>query len=450
MQICASSLNHALADPKVGVMNFLNEIAMRYPDAISFAPGRPREEYFDVAGSLDYVAAYAGYAAAGHDGSRQAAFGQLGQYGRTNGMIGALIAQMLRNDDEVAVTADDIVVTVGCQEAMCLALLALCGNPGDVALVADPAYIGLSGAARLFGIELASVASDDLGLRMDALEHTLERLRADGKTARLLYLSPDAANPTGATMSAAARARLLELTRLHGIVVLEDHAYNYFQYDAEHRPLKSAPDTDHVIYLGSFSKSVYPGLRLGFLATTLQVRCATGGSVHLAEEISKIKSMMTVNTSPLCQAIAGGLLLRHDCSLKGFTAGRRAQVRESRDAMLAALDRHFPAGQSWCAGVRWNAPSGGFFLCLGLPFIVTEADLLRSAREFGVLWTPMSYFYLERAASDEIRLSFSYVTATQAEAGVAALARWVRARIDTPAPQAAQAPQAHDVLEAPV
>jgi (S)-3,5-dihydroxyphenylglycine transaminase len=411
-------------------MNFLNEVAMRYPDAISFAPGRPREEYFDVAASLEYVAAYAEHLARERSAGGADPYGALGQYGRTNGMIGNLIARMLRNDEHFAVTGADIVVTVGCQEAMCLALLSLCGNPGDVALIADPAYIGLSGAARVLGIELAPVASGADGIDLDALESTLARLLEDGKKPRLLYLSPDAANPTGATMPQHARTRLLALTRQRGIVVLEDHAYNYFQFDErKHAPLKSLPDSDHVVYLGSFSKSVYPGLRLGFLATTLQVRTAAGASTSLCDELSKIKSMMTVNTSPLCQAIAGGLLLRNDCSLQQFTAARRAQVQECRDAMLAALERHFPSSAAWCAGVRWNRPGGGFFLSLTLPFTVSEADLLCSAQDYAVLWTPMSYFYLGRDACDEIRLSFSYVTPAEVESGVAALARWVRHRV---------------------
>jgi (S)-3,5-dihydroxyphenylglycine transaminase len=428
MEISATKLNLALGDAKVEVMNFLNEIANRYPDAISFAPGRPREEHFDVAQSLGYIEDYVrheqGLRGTLHDG-----YAALGQYGRTNGIIGGLIAAMLRNDEGIAIEADSVVVTVGCQEAMCLCLLALCGNPGDVVLVADPAYIGISGAARLLGIELAPVPCAEEGVDLVGLEATVSSLRAAGKSPRAFYFSPDTSNPTGVTTPRRRRAELLDLTQRLDIVVLEDQAYTYFQYGGERLPaLKSMAASDHVIYLGSFSKSIYPGLRLGFIASDLRVRSASGELTALSAEISKIKSMLTVNTSPLCQAIAGGLLLRHECSLREFVAPRRQVLRENLDAMLAALAKHFPSGEAWSRGISWNRPTGGFFLCLKVPFAVTEEDLLVSAREYGVLWTPMSYFYLTRDASNEIRLAFSYATPGQIDKGISALADMIRAR----------------------
>lgn len=428
MEISASRLNLALGATKMGVMNFLNEIANRYPDAISFAPGRPREDHFEVAQSISCIEAYIqheeGMCRSLHDG-----YSALGQYGRTNGIIGGLIAKMLRNDEAIAVEANDVAVTVGCQEAMCLCLLALCGNPGDVVLVADPAYVGISGAARVLGIEIASVPCADDGIDLEALEASVANLRAAGKVPRAFYLSPDSSNPTGITTSEQQRAGLLDLTRRLDIVVLEDHAYNYFQYGSDHLPaLKSMAGSGHVIYLGSFSKSIYPALRLGFIASDLRVRSSKGHLVPFCDEISKIKSMLTVNTSPLCQAIAGGLLLRHDCSLREFVEPRRQVLQENLEAMLAALARHFPSADESSHGVNWNRPTGGFFLSLTVPFAVTEEDLLVSAREYGVLWTPMSYFYLTRDISNEIRLAFSYVTPRQIETGIAALADMIRAR----------------------
>jgi (S)-3,5-dihydroxyphenylglycine transaminase len=335
---------------------------------------------------------------------------------------------MLHNDEDIVVEANDVAVTVGCQEAMCLCLLALCGNPGDVALVAVPAYIGISGAARLLGIEIASVPCADDGVDMEALEDSVVKLRAAGKTPRAFYLSPDSSNPTGVTTSRQRRVELLDVTRHLNIVVLEDHAYSYFQYGDYNLPaLKSMAGAGHVIYLGSFSKSIYPGLRLGFIASNLRVRSAEGQLVPFCDEISKIKSILTVNTSPLCQAIAGGLLLQHDCSLREFVSPRRQVLQENLKVMLATLERHFPAtGEG--GGISWNRPAGGFFLSLTVPFIPTENDLLVSAQQYGVLWTPMSYFYLTRKTSNEIRLAFSYVTPSQIETGIAALADMIRAR----------------------
>lgn len=430
MIISRTTLNRALSEPKAEVMNFLNEIANKYPDAISFAPGRPREEHFDVASVGEYLATYIGYQAEKNAVALDECYASLGQYGRTNGVIGDLIATMLHKDEGIDVCGDDVVVTVGCQEAMCLCLLALCGNPGDVALVVDPAYIGIAGAAKLLGIELAAVRSTRTGIDLDDLQTRMRLLRAEGKKPRALYLSPDAANPTGWTMDEASRRRLLELTEHENIVILEDHAYNYFQYDAAKlMPLKAMANSDHVIYLGSFSKSIFPGLRLGFLATTMRTIGSGRSTSALSHEISKIKSMLTVNTSPICQAIAGGILLKNGCSLQIFTEKRRNQIMKNRDTMLSALERNFSKTQDWCAAIEWNIPSGGFFLSLSLPFLVSDDDLLLSAERYHVLWTPMSYFSLNEEASNQIRLSFSYVTAEQIELGISALATMIRTKI---------------------
>lgn len=431
MLLPGKQLNLALADPKVEVMNFLNEVAQRYPDAISFAPGRPLEELFDVADSIRHVEGYVAHQLQGRPAGPRSGYAALGQYGRTNGVIGGLIAELLKNDDGIELAANDIVVTVGAQEGMCLCLVALVGNPDDVLLVVDPAYIGISGAARLLGIEVAAVPADGGGVDLAALERIVSDLGARGKNPRLLYLSPDFANPTGITTPPARRAALLELTRRLGLVVLEDHAYNYFHFDGEPQaaPLKAMPGSEHVIYLGSFAKSIYPGLRLGFVAAGQQVELAPGKTASLADEISKIKSLLTVNTSPIIQAIVGGLLLHHGCSLKAYVEPRRRVLQENRDAMLAALEASFPQGEAWAKGICWNRPSGGFFLSLKVPFDVTDADLQTSAERYGTLWTPMSYFFVDAGNADEIRLSFSYVTPAQIQTGIAALARFIQDRI---------------------
>jgi (S)-3,5-dihydroxyphenylglycine transaminase len=263
-----------------------------------------------------------------------------------------------------------------------------------------------------------------------ALRATVAELQARGKHARLLYLSPDHANPTGVSMSLQTRLRLLEATQALGLMVLEDHAYSYFCFEDERPPpLKALAGAGHVLYLGSFSKSIYPGLRLGYLVADQMVLHEGGRTTRLADELSKVKSLLTVNTSPLTQAIAAGLLARHGYSLQRFVAPRRLALRQQRDALMQTLQRHFPASQPWCEGIRWNCPSGGFFATLKLPFLVTDQDLLVSAAEFGVTWTPMSYFCITQAHRPEIRLSYSYVDPAQIEAGVGRLAAMLKARL---------------------
>jgi (S)-3,5-dihydroxyphenylglycine transaminase len=430
VQLSSDRLNTALFDPKIEVMNFLNEVTSRYPQAISFAPGRPLESSVDVAESLQYIDDFVGYDARMRGTDVRQSYAMLGQYGRTKGVIGQLIAELLQNDEAVTVAGDDIVVTVGGQEAMCLCLAVLCGNRDDVALVIDPAYIGMSGAARVLGIELAAVPAGDRGIDLAALERTVAELSARGKQARVLYLSPDYANPTGITMTLELRKQLLALTRRLNLLVLEDHAYSYFSYDDERlAPLKAMDGAEHVLYLGSFAKSIYPGLRLGFVAADQTVIAPDGRRTRLADEFSKAKSLFTVNSSHISQAIAAGLLVRHACSLKTFVAPRRQVLKRNRDAMIAALERNFPRDSAWAKTVHWNRPSGGFFLTLTVPFAVTDDDLMSSAADYGVTWTPMSYFCLNDTVRREIRLSFSYVNTRQIDDGIARLASLVASRV---------------------
>lgn len=424
LRLPLSSLNAALADPKLQTMNFLNEVAMQFPQAISFAPGRPLEDEFDVAKSLSYINIFVE-----HDSFRRSvrtanAFNALGQYGRTNGVIGDLIAQLLRNDESIDVTGSDIVVTVGAQEGMLLCLNTLCSNPGDVALTVEPAYIGLSGAARLLGIPIVGVRSGADGVDLASLERAVTALASEGRRARLLYISSDFANPTGLTLPLQRRRQLLELAERLDFLVLEDCAYNYFNYDGPRLPaLKSLPGGSRVIYLGSFSKTLYPGLRLGFIAADQKV-VEDSSETTLADVLSAAKSLVTVNTSPVLQAVVGGTLIANNCSLLKHVQPRVAALRHNRDAMAEALERHLGSARS--AGlIDWNSPSGGFFLSLTLPRPVASADLLECARDYGVTWTPMAFFHVAESPSRQIRLSFSYVNEEQIDEGVRRIAKWL-------------------------
>lgn len=420
--LSGDDLNPGLESEGASVMNFLNQIAGEYPDAISFAPGRPPEELFDVSETVALIGDFVGR-------DTSAKYAQLGQYGRTNGIIADLIASLLKEDDGIDVQPSDIVVTVGAQEGMLICLQTLCSRPGDVLLVAEPLYIGISGAAQVLGIEVVPVLSDQGGIDLPSLESACAKLVCEGKRAKLLYICPDFANPTGSTMSMDGRIELLALTRARGLLVMEDHAYSYFCYDgARLPPLKALPFSDHVIYLGSFSKSVFPGLRVGFIAAGQRIAAAQGACKRLSDEMSKVKSLTTVNTSPLCQAIVGGVLLQHGCSLREYTRPKREALKARRDAMAAALDRHFRSDSR--SAVAWNSPAGGFFLRLELPFAAGSRELKVSAADFGVLWTPMSYFYLQSRIGREIRLSFSSVAPDQIDEGVRRLAAFVESNAE--------------------
>lgn len=412
-------LNKGLNDPKLGVMNFLNEIVGRYPDAISFAPGRPLEKHFDVEKSFNCINRYLEYV------NQDYSF--LGQYGNTKGVIGDLVCKLVANDEGIVADPDSIVVTVGCQEAMCLCLLALAGNPGEVVLVEDPAYVGVVGAAKIFGIEVVGVPTDENGIVVEALADEVAKLGKANKIPRLLYVSPDFSNPTGFTSSVERRRQLLDVTRELGVMVLEDHAYNYFYYgDSKSGCLKSLPGSEHVIYLGSFSKSIYPGVRIGFLIADQKVIAEDGKPCNLSDELSKIKSFLTVNSSAVNQAIVGGLIIDQNFSLVEYTQKPRVELKHNRDVMLESLAQYFPGKAQWCRGVEWNTPEGGFFITVKLPFSISDQELFSCAQNHGVIWTPMSYFHIEEVVSTSIRLSFSYVDELQITEGVARLSRFVQ------------------------
>lgn len=420
------SLNKGFDSPKLFVMNFLNEITGKYPSSISFAPGRPLENYFNVEKSFAYVNRYV--ECMNTHNAYDDNYASLGQYGNTKGLIGDVICKLIANDEGIVTSSENVVVTVGCQEAMCLSLLALAANPGDVILVENPAYVGLVGAAQIFDIEVVGVPTNEDGIIVEELHSIVSDLKKIGKIPRLLYVSPDFSNPTGFTSNLQRRIQLLDVTKELGLTILEDNAYGYFFYnDVRVRCLKSLPGSEHVIYLGSFSKSIYPGLRTGFLIADQKVGMADGSTRNLSDELSKIKSFLTVNSSPINQAIIGGLIISQEYSLISYTEKLRAELKSNRDSMLNALALFFPKEALWCENIEWNIPAGGFFITLKLPFQVSDSELYFCVQQYAVIWTPMSYFYVDGDVSNSIRLSFSYVRESQIYEGIKALSEFVRA-----------------------
>jgi (S)-3,5-dihydroxyphenylglycine transaminase len=397
-------------------MNFLNEVVMAYPGAISFGPGRPLESLFDVRSALAQVDGYA--AAIAESVGTEQVYGQLGQYGETHGFIRDEIARYLRNDEGLDVVASDILVTVGCQEAMLILLIALFDPARDVLLIADPAYVGMTGPATMLGIPVRPVPQTLGGLDPEEVGRAAAAVRAEGRVPRALYHVPTFNNPLGTVMPLDARRRLLEIAGEHDLLVFEDNAYGAFAYDAEPPPALASLDRDgRVVYLGSFAKTIFPGLRIGFL-----VYRRHDDAVMAA--LGRVKSFTTVNTSPLMQAVVGGILRKNEYSLRKLVEPKLAQYRAQRDQMLASLSAHIPAG--W--GVTWNRPGGGFFLAVTLPFDFDDECLRACAQDYKVICTPMRYFTSTQLWRNVIRLSFSYVAPHDIDQGVASLARFVDAR----------------------
>ncbi|WSM80685.1 PLP-dependent aminotransferase family protein (plasmid) [Streptomyces cellulosae] len=417
-------LHGSLQSPISESMNFLNEVAHRYPDAISFAAGRPYEGFFDLDAVHRYLETYRKHLQAAPGADEAQVLRTLLQYGRTKGIIHQLIARNLLVDEGITVDAESIVVTVGCQEALYLTLRALRRTDRDALLVVPPTYIGAYGAAQLADMKLLPVRSTPEGVDVDDLVSVLRNARAQGLRPRACYLTPNFTNPTGVSLDLETRRTLLRVASEHGFLLLEDNPYGIFHGDEEQLPtLKALDRSRSVVYLGSYAKSGIPGARVGFVVADQRVAVPNGGTTTLADELAKIKSVLTVNTSPLAQAVIGGKLLEHGCSLRDANARETKVYRDNLRAVLDGLAARF-AGDGG-PPVSWNTPRGGFFLCLDLPFAAGDRLLEHCARTHRVLFTPMHHFYGDDEPRRQIRLSFSHLTPDEIEDGLDRLAAFV-------------------------
>jgi (S)-3,5-dihydroxyphenylglycine transaminase len=421
-----NTLHDSLLDPAIGSMSFLNEVANRYPQAISFAPGAPNLALLKEFDIPHYLSVYLTWLAAERGLNQEQARHLLLEYGPSAGIINPLIAHALDHDYMITAQPSDIVITVGAQEAMLLVLRVLCRPEQDVLALATPSYVGIIGAAKVLGLQLAGVPEQGEGLDLGVLSEAIRAARDHGRRVRALYVAPDFANPSGTLLSERARMELLRFARENDFYIIEDSTYGFSADPAEQLPsLKSLDEDCRVVYLGTFAKIGAPGARVGFLIADQSVRGPDGVTEPLAAHIATIKSMITVNTSPICQAIVGGLLLEHGGSLRSLAAAKTALYRKNLNYLLGQLHEQVgPLAPG--RALRWTSPKGGFFVRMRLPVRADMALMQHSAADFGVLWTPMSYFYLDSTGDSEIRLSCSYLSEEQIHLGVSRLALFLR------------------------
>jgi (S)-3,5-dihydroxyphenylglycine transaminase len=341
------SINNHLFDSYLERMNFLNEISIDYPDAISFGSGRPNKHFFNV---KDIVSHFLSFAGRNHEGSGNGEdfFNALGQYNKTKGIINESISSLLLNDEKIDAASGDIIITDGAQEGMVIVINTLIdlNSNNDVLLVSDLSYIGFVGYAKIAGVPIISVPRDENSIHLECLEDTIVQLKKKGKIPKVVYEVPDFHNPTGEYMPLEKRKHLIELAEKHNLFIVEDNPYGYFRYDGEKIPTLKALDTYcRVIYLGSFSKTLFPSIRMGYLVAGQQVTDPRNKNktTPLVEALKKTKSFTTVNTSTLLQAMVGHFLQSQDYTLIPFCQPKVAAYKENRDAMLRALSKHFPS-----------------------------------------------------------------------------------------------------------
>ena len=362
------------------------------PGMISFAGGLPAPATFPV----EAMRAACERVLQSGAGARQAL-----QYGASEGYgpLREWVAGDLARQGLTGVDAARVIITTGSQQGLDLVAKVLI-DAGSRVLVESPTYLGALQAFAPMQPQFAAVDCDAGGPRPEALARA-----ASG--ARFAYLLPNFQNPTGRSIDAARRADLVGVATAAGLPLVEDNPYGELWFDAPPPPPLAALDPEGVVYLGSFSKVLAPGLRLGYLVAP---RALFEPLLH-AKQAADLHAP-SFNQRLVHEVVADGFLERHVPAI-------RARYRAQRDAMLAALQRHF-AG----SGVRWNRPAGGMFLWLELPDGLDAGALLAAALARGVAFVPGAPFFVEpgAAARCSLRLSFVTADAAQIEAGISALA----------------------------
>jgi 2-aminoadipate transaminase len=329
-------------------------------------------------------------------------------YGRVGGpasLIGPLKDWLVRSGDPIP-PGNDLFVTAGISQALDL-LCTLFSEPGDVAVVESPVY---HLALKVFAdhkLALEPVEADGDGMQPASLAEALSRIKAEGKRARFIYTVPTYNNPSSATMPEARRGEVVGLAESAGATILEDDVYRHLWFEAPPPPpLQSFGQPGSVIRLGSFSKILAPGLRLGWLLAPPEIveRCKDSGLLDSGGGVSHFAAHVAG------EFISMGLLDPHVAHL-------RQSYRERCTALLDGLAQCMPPG------VTWSRPGGGFFVWLTLPTEVDAAELQDRASQAGVAFVPGTRFCCCGGCEQSIRLAFSLLDEPDLHEGAKRLAR---------------------------
>ena len=364
------------------------------PGLLSFALGMPAAELFPA----DACAR----AAAGLRTQRDAL-----QYGLPlRGLRAHVVELMARRG--VRCTEDEVFITSGAQQAMSL-LGQLLVSPGDAVVTEELTYDGMLNSLRPLQPRVVTVPSHrETGLDVDALEALL----AGGERPSLVYTIPEGHNPLGNSMPLQARRRLAEVARRYGVPVIEDDAYGLLRYDGEAPPAVRSLDPEWVLYLGSFSKIMAPGLRVGWVVAPPPV----------VQRLSILKQGGDLDVSNYAQRTLAAYLDAQP--IGAHLAHLRREYGARRDAMLQALEAHFPST------VRWSRPSSGMFVWVEMPEEVDTTELLRRSVEAGVAFIPGRAFCAAGGArgGNALRLNFSHAAPETIHEGIRRLGEVLRPR----------------------
>ncbi|HVG20732.1 MAG TPA: PLP-dependent aminotransferase family protein [Blastocatellia bacterium] len=350
-------------------------------DVISFAAGAPSAETFPVEEMAEIAARVI------RERGRFAL-----QYGPTRGqsaLVEAVVAILRSRGVEKAVPSE-VVMTSGSQQGLDLIARVLI-DPGDIAFVELPSYIGGTIALHNSRAELVGVRQDEGGIVVGDLREKIERVRAAGRRAKCIYTIPNFQNPSGVTLAAERRNELIEIADEHDLLVIEDDAYFdlYFTEEASRLVPLAAFRPERVVYLGTFSKVLAPGVRTAYLRAPEEIAL----KVELAKEGADLSSSV-LDQAIVVESLRSGLVERRLPELRKFYESRRR-------AMLDALDRFAPAGS------RWTKPIGGFFILMELAKGIDAAKSLPDVIESGVAYVPGQPFFVDGSGENTLRLAYS-------------------------------------------
>ena len=346
------------------------------PQIISFAGGLPAPELFPVKEMQAAV---------------DLAFEEHGQeamqYGAAKGVT-ALREQILKHvkqKENVAGKLENVLVTTGSEQVLDLVGKAFV-NPGDTVLVEQPTYLCALDVFKSYGADFVSVEMDDDGMKMDALEAAL---KANPST-KLIYTVPNFQNPTGRTMPADRRQKLAELAAKYDVLVLEDNPYGEIRFAGQHVPAVKSFDKDgHVFYMSTFSKTLAPGFRLGWLVADAKV----------VDKLTVLKQSADLHTDNLAQYAVVEFLAHND--LDAHVKEISALYGKRKELMVEGIKEYFPAG------VKYTDPEGGMFLWVEVPGVDDTVELFKQCLEHNVAFVPGDPFFAGKPQPGAFRLNYS-------------------------------------------
>jgi 2-aminoadipate transaminase len=334
------------------------------------------------------------------------------QYGPTDGLIETkrCIADVMEAEG-MHVDPEDVVVTTGGQQVIDLVTKTLI-DPGDVIVAEAPTYPGAVPTFYSYQADVAQIEMDANGMRVDLLEETLDQLERDGRRPKFIYTVPTFQNPAGVTMSLERRRRLVQIARERELLVLEDNPYGMLRYEGEGLPpLRSLDGGVYVMYLGTFSKILSPGIRLGWVVAPPPI----------LEKINLGKQAADLCTSTLSQLMVQAYFEQSDW--RDYVQSLTEVYRERRDTMMDALAEFFPRE------AEWTRPQGGMFIWVTLPEFIDTTDLLARALRDNVAFVPGAAAYLDGRGHNSMRLNFSASDSDDIREGVRRIGEVVKEQV---------------------